>query len=131
MPRKPKHPCSYPGCPRLVESGERYCTEHARIAAKHYELYERDPAARKRYNAEWRRIRERYVAAHPLCERCLKEGRYTPAEHVHHILPLSEGGTNDEANLMAVCRSCHSKIHAARGDSWKRHRRQESGMNEK
>ena len=27
---------------------------------------------------EWKRIRARYVKAHPLCERCLAEGRLTP-----------------------------------------------------
>ena len=24
MPRKPKHPCAYPGCPGLIEAGQRY-----------------------------------------------------------------------------------------------------------
>jgi len=36
VPRKPKHPCGYPGCPNLVESGERYCAEHEKLAAKQY-----------------------------------------------------------------------------------------------
>jgi 5-methylcytosine-specific restriction protein A len=31
---------------------------------------------------------------------------------------LSEGGTNKEQNLMALCKSCHSRIHAERGDRW-------------
>jgi hypothetical protein len=35
----------------------------------------------------------------------------TAVEEVHHIIPLSEGGTNDESNLMSLCRSCHEKIH--------------------
>jgi 5-methylcytosine-specific restriction protein A len=29
---------------------------------------------------------------------------------VHHILPLANGGTNEEGNLIALCKSCHSKI---------------------
>ena len=40
----------------------------------------------------------------------MSEGRLTPAEEVHHILPLASGGTNDEGNLMALCKSCHSSI---------------------
>ena len=40
------------------------------------------------------------------------------AEQVHHVLPLSEGGSNDEGNLMSLCKSCHSRIHAKRGDRW-------------
>jgi len=51
-----------------------------------------------------------------LCEQCKSEGRLTAAEEVHHILPLADGGTNDESNLMALCKSCHSKITAASGN---------------
>ena len=61
-------------------------------------------------------IRDRYAAAHPLCERCLKEGRYTPVEEVHHIVPISKGGDHRESNLMSLCQSCHTKIHVEMGD---------------
>ncbi|WP_231391317.1 HNH endonuclease [Megasphaera vaginalis (ex Srinivasan et al. 2021)] len=47
---------------------------------------------------------------------CLTNKRYIKAEEVHHIIPLSEGGTHEEANLMSLCRSCHEKIHKERGD---------------
>ena len=40
----------------------------------------------------------------------MSEGRLTPAQEVHHILPFADGGTNDEDNLMALCKSCHSGI---------------------
>lgn len=53
---------------------------------------------------------------HPLCERCLDEGRLTLMDEVHHIVPISRGGTNDEANLMSLCHSCHTKIHHELGD---------------
>lgn len=39
-------------------------------------------------------------------------------EEIHHKLPLSEGGTHDRSNLIALCKSCHSQIHAKRGDRW-------------
>ena len=48
MPTKPKHPCAWPGCPELVESGERYCEKHRRQEARRYERYGRDPATRRR-----------------------------------------------------------------------------------
>ena len=114
MPRKPKRPCSYPGCPKLTDG--RFCEEHAKAEAKRYEKYDRDPAVRRRYGRAWKRIRDRYVHKHPLCEQCLKEGRYVAVEEVHHIVPLAEGGSNDESNLMSLCRSCHEKIHHERGD---------------
>ena len=62
---------------------------------------------------------DRYVAAHPLCEECKKQGKLTPTEEVHHILPLSKGGTHAESNLMALCKSCHSAITARDGDRWR------------
>ena len=119
MPYKPKRPCTYAGCGRLSDSGE-YCAEHKKVVAKHYNQYQRDPASNKRYGRSWKRIRDRYIKAHPLCEGCDKNGRIKAAEEVHHILPLSKGGGNETSNLMALCKSCHSKITAESGDRWGR-----------
>lgn len=30
----------------------------------------------------------------------------------HHITPVSEGGRNDESNLILLCPNCHKKAHA-------------------
>lgn len=116
MPRKPKRPCRYPGCPSLCEDGEQYCEEHRKLEEQHYEKFRRGYSPGRRYGRAWKRIRDRYIGKHPLCEMCMKNKRYIKAEEVHHILPLSEGGTHEEANLMSLCRSCHEKIHKERGD---------------
>ena len=116
MPKKPKRPCSYPGCPKLTDS--RFCEEHAKAEAKRYEKYDRDPAVRRRYGRAWKRIRDSYVQQHPLCEVCQKDGRLVATEEVHHKVPLSEGGTHARDNLIALCKSCHARIHAERGDRW-------------
>ena len=97
MPRKPKRP---------KEENRRY------------EKYGRDPAVHRRYGRAWKRIRDKYASEHPLCEQCLKEGRYVRTEEIHHKLPLSQGGTHERGNLIALCRSCHAKIHAENGDRW-------------
>ena len=55
----------------------------------------------------------------PLCEMCEKEERLTPVAEVHHILPLSHGGTHDKANLMSLCKPCHSRQTAKDDDRWK------------
>lgn len=117
MPRKPKRPCSFPGCPELTDG--RFCEKHAREEAKRYEKYDRDPAARRRYGRAWKRIRDSYVETHALCEKCLERGLLVPTEEVHHIIPLAEGGTHDRTNLISLCKSCHSRLHAERGDRWK------------
>lgn len=116
MPRKPKCPCGYPGCPVLTDS--RYCVLHQKEMDARYEKYERDPATRKRYGRTWKRVRDQYIAAHPLCEECQKHGKLVPAEEVHHIKPLSKGGTHASSNLMSLCTSCHSSITAREGGRW-------------
>ncbi len=118
MPRKPKRPCSHPGCSEVSEA--RYCEKHKSLMNKNYNKYQRHPDSNKRYGRSWKRIRDRYIKSHPLCEECKKQGLLTPAEEVHHILPLSKGGGNETSNLMSLCKSCHSHITAESGDRWNR-----------
>ena len=55
----------------------------------------------------WSRIRQRAIAkAGRRCTRCGLPGRL----EVHHPLPLSAGGTHDQA-LEVVCRDCHLARH--------------------
>lgn len=116
MPRKAKHPCHHPGCPKLTEG--RFCEEHQKEENRRYEKYGRDPATRKRYGRAWKRIRDSYVKTHPFCELCFEKGVAVPVEEVHHKIPLSEGGTHDRSNLISLCKPCHASIHAKRGDRW-------------
>lgn len=114
VPRRPKSPCSFPGCPNLTDG--RYCEEHEKEANRSYEKYGRDKAVRRRYGRAWKRIRDSYVKTHPFCEQCFEKGIIVPVDEVHHKKPLSEGGTHDRSNLISLCKSCHAKIHAERGD---------------
>ena len=114
MPRKPKQPCAYPGCPNLSDG--RYCEEHRKLVEKNYEQYSRDPEVHKKYGRAWKRIRDSYVKTHPFCERCFEQGILVPVEEVHHKVPISQGGTHDRSNLMSLCKSCHNKIHHEIGD---------------
>ena len=116
MPSKPKKPCSYPNCPKLTYG--RYCEEHQRLENKRYEKYGRQYAIHQRYGRAWQRIRENYVKTHPYCELCFQDGIMKLVEEVHHKVPLSKGGTHDTENLISLCKSCHSKIHAKDGSRW-------------
>ncbi len=53
-----------------------------------------------------------------MCELCLEQKVYTKTEEIHHRLPLSEGGTHERSNLIALCKPCHARIHAERGVRW-------------
>lgn len=93
----------------MTESSSGYCAEHEKIQVKAYDK-SRAIEHNQRYGSKWRKLRARFLKAHLLCEQCKSQGKYTMATEVHHIKPLSEGGTNDENNLMALCKSCHSRI---------------------
>ena len=87
-----------------------------------HETYGSYKSTKKRYGRAWKRIRDKYAADHPFCELCFERGIIVSTEEIHHKLPLSEGGTHDRSNLIALCKSCHSTIHAKRGDYWGNHR---------
>ena len=74
---------------------------------------QRGSVSRLGYDRRWEKVRATKLLDSPLCEVCEAEGRLTPAEEVHHIRPISDGGDiylSD--NLMSICHSCHMKIHA-------------------
>ena len=51
----------------------------------------------------WAALRRRVLAEEPHCRICGAE-----ASDVDHIRDRREGGTDDRANLQALCRFCHS-----------------------
>lgn len=44
------------------------------------------------------------------CKKCKRRRNL----HLHHIVPLSKGGSNAIHNLQLLCESCHSKYHGGR-----------------
>ena len=112
MPYVPKHPCSKPGCPNLVDRGVRFCPEHAKAQATLYDKH-RGSAAERGYDAIWQKVRRRKLRRNPVCEECNRE----PATTVHHIIPISENPRLRlrADNLMALCRDCHERIERDRG----------------
>jgi len=108
MPRKPQKPCSHLGCPNLTN--DRYCSQHSKL----YERQRGYPSQRG-YDGHWQVIRKRYLSEYPLYAECMKKGQLVDATEVHHVIPLRDGGSSDESNLMSLCKSCHSKYTAREG----------------
>lgn len=106
MPRRPNIPCKHPGCGRLVPAGTKFCEEHG-------ELHRADARTTKEkgYDGRWRKARARYLKRHPICVRCLKQGKYVKATVVDHIKPHrgDEQLFWNESNWQALCKSCHDK----------------------
>jgi len=74
-----------------------------------------DPFYKK---AAWQKCREAVlVRDNYLCQRCLKNGKLTPADVVHHIEHLQDNPDRafDESNLESVCAACHNRLHPEKG----------------
>lgn len=52
---------------------------------------------------KWMDRRARWLQEHPLCCDCEAEGRTTVADEVDHVIPLWEGGADDETNYASRC----------------------------
>ena len=69
--------------------------------------------------AKYERKRERLHAQSNVLARKLRRKKGEKCEvcgvagpvDAHHIRPLMEGGTNDEANLVLLCHACHMDAH--------------------
>ena len=65
------------------------------------------------YGWRWVQLRERILKRDQyLCGPCRDKGRTTPATEVHHVLPKSQGGTDDVSNLISTCPECHREADA-------------------
>lgn len=106
MPRSPKRPCRFPGCPNLCDHGV-YCNDHSDYTADHL----RGNAAERGYDGKWRNARERFLRKHPLCVKCRENGKLTPATVVDHIIPHRGDPILfwNENNWQPLCRDCHGE----------------------
>jgi len=107
MPRTPKRPCRYAGCPNLCEHGV-YCKEHQRLFG---DDTIRGGADARGYDASWCKARTLFLRQHPLCVECRKEGKLTPATVVDHIIPHRGDKALfwDINNWQPLCATHHNK----------------------
>lgn len=103
MPTRSLKPCGKPFCKALTR--DYYCDEHKKKDT------DRASAHRRGYDGEWRKYRVGFIARNPLCIECLKEGIYTVATVVDHIIP-HKGDRElfwDSKNHQALCTSHHNR----------------------
>jgi 5-methylcytosine-specific restriction protein A len=55
-----------------------------------------------------KRRRLHLLRTSPLCTECLKAGRAVAATELDHVIPLRDGGRDDETNLQGLCHQCHT-----------------------
>lgn len=104
MPTAPVPGCASPGCPRRATYRGR-CDKHAPPAWA---------GSAPRSSRPWERTRTTVLRRdRNVCYLC--GGR---ADQVDHVIPRAEGGSDDPANLAAICDPCHrakSQAEAKRG----------------
>ncbi len=111
MPTASKVYCAAKGCPNTVLKG--YC-KACRIAkgskTKEYDR-NRGSSTKRGYGKQWRKLRDAFINENPLCNDLFEKHRGLPymGEEVDHIIPKSQGGTDDWDNLQTLCHSCHSR----------------------
>ena len=116
MPYAALKPCTWPGCPALCTGGR--CDQHRRLQDQ-----QRGSASARGYDSAWRKAREAWLRAHPLCacERC-DEGRIrvTAATVVDHRIPHRGNKALfwDRNNWQSMAESCHNRKTATRDSSW-------------
>lgn len=60
------------------------------------------------YGNPWDKLRAQIKARDlGLCQECLRNGRTTVGTDCDHIVPKSQGGSDDPSNLEMKCRACH------------------------
>ena len=50
-----------------------------------------------------------YLAKNPLCAECKAEGYTVAAALVDHIIPLSQGGKDEDSNYQSLCVTHHNR----------------------
>lgn len=94
MPYAPARPCTYPGCPTLVSGSGARCARHPHPSA-----------AARGYGYQWQQARAKVLRDQPCCMQC-----GAVATEVHHIVPITKGGTHERGNLVALCHACHASV---------------------
>lgn len=114
MPKMPPRPCTNPRCRAYAVKGGK-CETHQKIPWDHGNKSRHE----RGYDYKWVVLRKRILKRDGhLCQDCKRNGRISLAQMVDHIINKASGGTDDDDNLEAICRRCHSEktqLEAARG----------------
>lgn len=112
MPKAAPRPCSHRGCNTLVSDGSGRCAAHPR------EAWIKTTPVKRITGRRLQVMRAKLFASAPLCAECARQGQVRAATQRDHIIPLAEGGLDDESNEQGLCDACHeakSQIEAQRG----------------
>jgi 5-methylcytosine-specific restriction protein A len=104
MPLAAPRPCNNPTCTKYAVKGGR-CEDHK---VKKWD-HSGKSSNERGYGHKWRNLKKRVLQEDGhLCRSCLRDGIYTKAIDVDHIVNKAQGGTDIRINLESICKACHS-----------------------
>jgi 5-methylcytosine-specific restriction protein A len=114
MPKRPGKACRKFGCAALSYGDRGFCAKHAeeykqdRLKA---DREQRETSAQRGYGYRWQQARKGFLAKHPLCVKCLEQGRTTEATVVDHIIPHKGDKVTfwDRDNWQSLCATHHNE----------------------
>jgi 5-methylcytosine-specific restriction protein A len=116
MPRAAPRPCTKQGCRALVSDGSGRCAAHPR------EAWVKCTPTKRITGRRLQVMRASLFSRCPLCVKCLEDDLVVPATERDHVIPLAEGGRDDESNEQALCSACHETKSAAESQRGRRRR---------
>ncbi len=112
MPLRPAKACRKSGCPNPVTTNKHYgyCEQHKDLGGWFGNEKQKGNRHQRGYGSSWDNLRKLILKrdAH-LCQACKKQGKFTRATHVDHIIPKSKGGTDSMRNLQSLCEYHHNQ----------------------
>ena len=94
------HPCAAPDCPTILPAGAPgRCAKHGGTTRT---------GKPRPTGSRWQRLRAQALSRDgKRCRRCGASDRL----EAHHLVPVSEGGSDKLSNVVTLCRACHLDLH--------------------
>lgn len=115
---KPMKQCNHPSCRNLIPFDQQYCAQHIHMKREKHKVYDaarkrEEPHLRALYNSDrWRKLSKQVkLRDDHMCQECLRNGRYTPADVTDHIIEVRDDWERrwDISNMEALCHECHNR----------------------
>ena len=115
-------PCRQVGCNQLTRDANGYCPDHIYAPQENHMEYKRNRTDKREqsfYNSNsWLKCRAMVLSRdRGLCQHCLRDGKVTLADVVHHIVELKVDWLLRLVliNLLSLCNGCHNRVHKGKG----------------
>ncbi|ELU16563.1 hypothetical protein CAPTEDRAFT_121699 [Capitella teleta] len=109
MPARIKRACRKQGCPGTTTHRSGFCEVHQPTDGSWAQWQQRKGSSSERgYGSDWRKLRAFILERdNHLCQEHLKQGVIQAGNHVDHIVPKAQQGTDTPSNLQTLCTTCH------------------------